>query len=175
LPGYAHRRSDRLGLADHVISQTVGLARHNLDEVPDSDEAFPWLPRVTRTRLACGRRTSRALSQHPAGAALGDPACGEFSSSGDEAATVSAGRLVARPAGICIAALGLVTVSVAVGSACAGRAHPARTDAGTMLARRDEGPAAVVGRFEVVDGGDRGSRLPAVVGVESNRLLRKFQ
>jgi RNA polymerase sigma-70 factor (ECF subfamily) len=102
LLSYAHRRCAVTGAAEAVVSQTFAYARQHIDEVPEGNQTFPWLLRVTRRHMASHRRTDalrrRVLSQlrQPVVAASGTTAT-------DGWPPRQSGRLAGGPAGLPIA------------------------------------------------------------------------
>jgi DNA-directed RNA polymerase specialized sigma24 family protein len=122
LLSYARRRYAAAGAAEHVVSQTFAFAREHIDDVPDGNETFPWLLRVTRRHMVSRRRTDalrlrlldqlrlrggdpapRAVLDHPSGTVyVPDPAHDE---SIEDWPPRQSGRLAGGPAGLPIAAV----------------------------------------------------------------------
>jgi RNA polymerase sigma-70 factor (ECF subfamily) len=102
LLSYAHRRCAATGGAEAVVSQTFAFARQHIDEVPEGNQTFPWLLRVTRRHMASRGRTDalrrRVLSQfrQPVASVAGK-------SSTEDWPPRQSGRLAWGPAGLPIA------------------------------------------------------------------------
>jgi RNA polymerase sigma-70 factor, ECF subfamily len=102
LLSYAHRRCAVTGAAEAVVSQTFAFARQHIEEVPEGDQTFPWLLRVTRRHMATRRRTD-ALRQRVLSQLRQTAVSGSAKSSTEGWPPRQSGRLAGGPAGLPIA------------------------------------------------------------------------